>query len=385
MIKRQSYMHRLEDVFSVHPICGLLGPRQCGKSTLAKMFVKENIHSKVHYFDLEDPLDLANLEMPQLSLDPLEGFIIIDEVQRRPDLFPYLRVFVDKYPERKILILGSASQDLLRQSSETLAGRIRYVELTPFTLFETKNSPLLWLRGGFPRSYLAQDDAKSLDWRKGFIRTFLERDVNQLGFNVSAYDLRRLWTMLAHYHGNVLNYSELARSMGVSDNTIRKYVHLLQGTFMVRLLKPWHENIQKRQIRTPKIYLRDSGILHALLDINDDLIRHPKVGASWEGFALEELIRHFSAEDEECYFWSTQSHAELDLLIIKGGQRRGFEFKYTDRPKVTRSMQIALDELKLDQITVIIPGNKHFFLTQKIEVKGIDYFAEEQSSLQIRT
>jgi hypothetical protein len=374
MINRQKFIKRIEDVFSVHPICGLLGPRQCGKSTLAKMFAEISKQSKVHYFDLENPLDISSLESPQLTLDPLEGFIIIDEIQRRPDLFPYLRYFIDKYPDRKLLILGSASQDLLKQSSESLAGRIRYVELTPFNIQETKNTPVLWSRGGFPRSYLAPDDEKSLDWRKGFVRTFLERDIVQLGFNIPSYDLNRLWTMLAYTHGNILNYSELGRSMGLSDNTIRRYVHLLQGTFMIRLLKPWHENVNKRQVKSPKIYLRDSGLLHALLDINNDLVRHPKVGASWEGFALEELIRYYNAEEEESYFWAVQSDAELDLLIVKGGQKMAFEFKYTDHPSITRSMRVAMKQLNLDKVTIVLPGDRQFFLSENIEVRGLDTF-----------
>lgn len=310
-------------------------------------------------------------------MEPLKGLIILDEIQRRPEIFPYLRSFVDKYPDRKILILGSASRDLIQQSSETLAGRISYVELTPLNFLETNDLTTLWHRGGFPRSFLAPTDRSSFRWRKDFITTFLERDIASLGFNVSSYDMRRLWTMLAHYHGNTLNYSELGKSLGVSDNTIRKYIGLLQGTFMVRCLKPWFENIKKRQLKTPKIYLRDSGMLHALLDMKEeDMVMHPKIGASWEGFAVEEIIRLYNAEPDNCYFWSTQHQAELDLLIISEGKKYGFEFKFTDSPKISKSMHIALEDLKLDKITIVIPGNENYALSESFEVKGLEAISQ---------
>lgn len=377
MIKRNFFLKEISEAFEVHPVCGILGPRQCGKTTLALYYAEELQESSVHYFDLEDPTDISKLESPKLILEPLKGLIILDEIQRRPEIFPYLRSFVDKYPDRKILILGSASRDLIQQSSETLAGRISYVELTPLNFLETNDLNTLWHRGGFPRSFLAPTDRSSFRWRKDFITTFLERDIASLGFNVSSYDMRRLWTMLAHYHGNTLNYSELGKSLGVSDNTIRKYIGLLQGTFMVRCLKPWFENIKKRQLKTPKIYLRDSGMLHALLDMKEeDMVMHPKIGASWEGFAVEEIIRLYNAEPDNCYFWSTQHQAELDLLIISEGKKYGFEFKFTDSPKISKSMHIALEDLKLDKITIVIPGNENYALSESFEVKGLEAISQ---------
>ena len=376
MINRACYANLITEAFEVHSICGILGPRQCGKTTLAKFYAQEIYKRTFHYFDLEDPTDLAKFEHPKLLLESLEGLIIIDEVQRQPELFPYLRSFVDKFPQAKLLVLGSASRDLIQQSSETLAGRISYVELTPFMLTETHNLETLWHRGGFPRSYLAPSDRGSFKWRKDFITTFLERDIASLGFDISPYDMRRLWTMLAHYHGNILNYSELARSLAVSDNTIRKYINLLQGTFMVRLLKPWSANIKKRQVKTPKIYLRDSGIIHALLNIEEDLNLHPKVGASWEGFAIEEIIRSFQADPNDCYFWSTQHEAELDLLIEHKGKKQAFEFKYSDSPKITRSMRVALEDLQLDKIILIVPGKVDFKLDPAIHVKGLENYID---------
>lgn len=377
MIRRSIFVEEISDAFEVHSVCGILGPRQCGKTTLARYYAQEKQNSPVHYFDLEDPTDLSKLESPKLILEPLEGLIILDEIQRRPEIFPYLRSFVDKYPDRKLLILGSASRDLIQQSSESLAGRISYVELTPFNYLETRDLDTLWHRGGFPRSFLAPSEKGSFRWRRDFISTFLERDIGALGFNISTYDMRRLWTMLAHYHGNTLNYSELGKSLGVSDNTVRRYIGLLQGTFMVRCLKPWFENIKKRQLKTPKIYLRDSGIFHALLDIKDeDLTMHPKLGASWEGFALEEVIRLYHAEQDDCYFWSTQHQAELDLLILSGGKKHGFEFKFSDSPKITKSMHIALEDLGLEKITIVIPGNENYKLSEEFEVKGLQGIAE---------
>lgn len=375
MIHRPFYVDRIDEVFESHPICGILGPRQCGKTTLAQYYIQLKKYNPIHYFDLEDPTDLAKLENPKLTLEPLEGMIVLDEIQRRPEIFPYLRVLADRYPSRKILILGSASRDLIQQSSESLAGRISYVELTPFTLSEVEEYDLLWKRGGFPRSYLAASDRASLKWRHGFIKSFLERDIAAIGFDVSPYDMRRLWTMIAHYHGNIVNYSEIGRSLGISDNTTRKYVHLLHETFMVRVLKPWFANIKKRQIKSPKIYIRDSGLLHALLDMDEDhLSLHPKVGASWEGFALEEVIRYHEIDSNKCYFWSTQHRAELDLLIEKKGRLYGYEFKYTDSPKITKSIQIALEDLSLEKVTIIIPGKEKFSLSSKVDVLGIGNF-----------
>lgn len=352
------------------PICGIVGPRQCGKTTLALEYAKQFSH--YHHFDCEDPLDAHRLQNPALTLEGLTGLIIIDEIQRLPDLFPYLRVHVDRHPMCKIVILGSSSPDLLRQSSESLAGRIGYIELTPFYIDEVGFSFRLWQRGGFPRSYLASSDRSSQLWLRQYIATFLERDIRAMGFKTSPEDMRKLWTMAAHYHGNLVNYSELGRSLNVSDVTIRKHLGILEQFFMLRLLKPWHENISKRQVKNPKVFVRDSGILHALLGIYPDSLKiHPKVGASWEGFALEEVIRHYKFDKEECYFWRTHDGAELDLLVCQGGKKIGFEFKYGDLVKITPSMRFAINDLKLETLTVITPGEKNYKLSNDITVKGL--------------
>ena len=375
MFKRDEYLQKIEDHFRVHSVCAILGPRQVGKTTLARMFVEEKMGGIARLFDLENPLDLARLENPMLSLSPEpEKLIVIDEIQMRPDLFPVLRVLVDDPKcQRKLLILGSASRDLIRQSSETLAGRIGYIELPPFSLYETKDSQKLWLRGGFPRSYLAQSDADSFLWRQNYITTFLERDIPALGFAIPPQQMRRFWLMLAHYHGQVFKASEIGRSLGVSDQTSRRYLDVLAGTFMVRILSPWFENIKKRQVRSPKIYFRDSGILNALLDIKDkhNLETYPRLGAFWEGFALEEIIREYEASTQEVFFWATHADAELDLFLIKQGKRLGFEFKYTDVPRVTKSMKIALSDLNLDHLTVVYPGKETFELDDKITAQGL--------------
>jgi len=381
MFKREHYLQKIEQNFRVHSICAILGPRQVGKTTLARTFVKEKMGGIARFFDLENPLDLARLDNPMLALssEP-EKLIVIDEIQMRPDLFPIIRVLVDEPThKRKLLILGSASRDLIKQSSETLAGRIGYIELPPFTLSETKESTKLWLRGGFPLAYLASSESDSLLWRQNYITTFLERDIPNLGFNIPPVQMRRFWLMLAHYHGQTFNASEIAKSLGVSDHTTRKYLDILAGTFMIRELSPWFENIQKRQVRSPKIYFRDSGILHALLNIKDfsELDTYPRLGAFWEGFALEEVIRTYDASPEESFFWATQADAELDLFIIKHGKRLGFEFKYVDVPKTTKSMQIALADLKLDHLTVVYPGKVSFPLTEKITAQGLEALAQK--------
>lgn len=374
-MQRNEYLFSIVNCFKVNPICAILGPRQCGKSTLASMYAKSI--EEVYFFDLEDPLDLARLDNPMLALADLNGLIIIDEIQRRADLFPVLRVLVDKF-KKQFLILGSASRELIRQSSESLAGRISYIELTPFSLTEVRESHNLWLRGGFPLAYLAKDIEISLAWRKAYITTFLEQDIPNLGINIPALSLRRFWMMLTHTHGNILNASELGRSLGYSDTTIKRYLDVLIGTFMIRQLNPWFTNIAKRQVKSPKVYFRDSGILHSLMGITDynSLLAHPKLGASWEGFALEEVIRYNKAGPEECYFWSTHAHAELDLLIFKDGNKHGFEFKYTDSPRLTPSMKIAMKDLDLDKLTVIIPGKQNFPLAENITVAGLDYYLQ---------
>lgn len=380
-VARSRLIQQIVAHFKVHSVCALLGPRQCGKTTLAKIFAELAQYQSVHRFDLEDPLHLAQLDNPKLSLEPLDGLIIIDEIQLRPHLFPYLRVLVDKKPDCRYLILGSASRDLIQQSSETLAGRIGYVEITPFTLAECGPAALkkLWERGGFPRSFLADTAESSQLWRKSYIQTFLERDLSLLGFHISPQEMRKLWVMLAHYHGNILNYSELGRSLFVSDMTIRRHIDILQGTFMLRVLKPWFANIAKRQVKSPKIYIRDSGLLHTLLDIDMNQIpMHPKVGASWEGFALEEIIRSHQLASEDCYFWSTTGEAELDLLFVEKGKKLGFEFKYTDSPKVSTSMRKAIQDLALDHLTIIIPNRADFYLEPQIRVCGLeDYISSD--------
>lgn len=374
-MQRAKYLEDIERIFRVHPVCALLGPRQVGKKTLARDFLAKHPSDKVQIFDLENPLDLTRLENPMLTLSKYtDQLIMIDEIQRLPDLFPVLRVLIDEHKNRKFLILGSASRDLIQQSSETLAGRIGYLELMPFNLEEVGNTPRLFLRGGFPLSFLAQNDEDSFSWRKSYIATFLERDIPNLGFQIPPQQMRRFWLMLAHYHGQILNVSELSKSMSVSNHLIRKYIDILAGTFMVRILSPWYENLSKRQVKLPKIYFRDSGILHALLGLQTDteLDVYPKLGSFWEGFALEEIIRQMNAESENCYFWGTPSGPELDLLILQNGKRIGFACKYTDRPNLTRSMKIALQDLNLDHLYVIYPGSVAFPLDENITAHGLD-------------
>ncbi|MGE3954825.1 MAG: ATP-binding protein [Parachlamydiales bacterium] len=374
-MKRPKYLKQIEIQLKVHPVCGLLGPRQVGKTTLAQMFIEANGHQKVYRFDLENPLDLAKLDNPMLALSKLKDcLIVIDEIQLRPNLFPVLRVLVDeKGAGRRFLIVGSASRDLIRQSSETLAGRIGYIELMPFSLSESDHLPLLWLRGGFPRSFLAQSDEESFLWRQALVQTFLERDIPSLGFRIPPAQLRRFWLMLAHYHGQLFNASELARSLQISAPTVRHYLDILAGTFMVRVLTPWYENLGKRQIKSPKIYFRDSGLLHTLVGVHNEreLDTHPKLGAFWEGFALEEVIREKGAAIEECYFWATQSGAALDLLLLQGGKRIGYEFKYSDQPKLTASMKTAMADLKLEHLYVVSPGDHHFPLAEGVTACGL--------------
>lgn len=387
-MKRARFLRDIRRAFRAHPIVGLLGPRQCGKTTLARMFADSSWRppGPVHRFDLEDPTDLARLEVPKLALQDLEGLVIIDEVQRVSDLFPVLRVLVDRparKPKARFLILGSASRDLIRQGSESLAGRIRFIELTPFSMVETGAGSLqrLWLRGGFPPSFLARFETRSAEWRKGYIASYLERDIPSLGFQIPAAALRRFWLMLTHSHGQVFNASEIGRSLGVADTTVRRYLDILTGTFMVRQLVPWVEHIAKRQVKSPKIYFRDSGMFHTLLGVHsyEDLRRHPKLGASWEGFALEEILRARRAAQEEAFFWATHAEAELDLMIVRDGGREGYEIKFTDRPRVTKSMRMALQDLRLDRVTVIFPGDASFSLDKRIEAVGLEAFLTREA------
>jgi len=370
---RPYYIDRIIRAFDATPICAILGPRQCGKTTLARQF-SDNLE-QVHIFDLENATDLARLDNPLLALEDLEGTIIIDEVQRRPDLFPALRVLVDNNPAQRYLILGSASRDLLQQSSETLAGRITYVELTPFASFEVEDLDRLWIRGGFPRSYLAKNEKISVDWRKSCIQTYLERDIPALGFQIASAMIQRFWLMLTHVHGNILNASELGRSLSINHKTVVHYLDILEGTFMMRRLYPWYENIRKRQVKSPKVYFRDSGLYHTLLGAHHmlDLQQHIKLGASWEGFVIEEVIRRFGG-DAQFYFWATQEGAELDLLVFYNGRRVGFEFKHTESPRTTKSMHIALQDLQLDHLYIIIPRAASFRLTENISVCDLAAF-----------
>ncbi|MFV0251562.1 MAG: ATP-binding protein [Rickettsia aeschlimannii] len=369
---RKQFLSSIIKHFKTHKVCALLGPRQCGKTTLSKQFVEAYNIPKINIFDLENPLDLARLNEPMLALSDLKGFVIIDEIQYKPNLFPILRVLVDT-TDIKFLVLGSASRDLIKQGSETLAGRIGYIEMTPFTLSEVSGTQQLWIRGGFPLSYLADDEELSALWRQNYIKTFLERDIPNLGFTIPSMQLRRFWLMLCHYHANIFNASELGNSLSISYHTAKHYLDILEGTFMIRILQPWYENLKKRQVKTPKIFFRDSGIYHALLGLNnyESLSTHPKIGASWEGFALEQIIRYYKAEPEECYFWSSHNGAEIDLLIFKNGKRLGFEIKYTNTPSITKSIQISLEDLKLDQINIIFPGEISFKLSEKIQAIGL--------------
>ncbi len=346
----------------------LLGPRQCGKTTLAREFV--DIDSP-NYFDLEDAPGLIGLSDPKTALAPLKGLVVIDEVQRCPEIFPILRVLLDRTPlPAKFLILGSASPDLLRQSFESLAGRLELIEMDGFNLSEVgeEKASALWARGGFPLSFLAKNDADSFAWRNSFIKTFLERDLRQQGIDVSTVALHRFWTMLAHSHGQIWNAAPFAASLGLSQPTVRKYLDILTGLFMVRQIQPWYANIKKRQVKAPKVYIRDTGILNSLLGIKaeEDVPRHPSCGASWEGFLIEEIIH--AAEPDDVYYWATHQGAEIDLILFKDGRMYGVEIKRQDAPIMTPSMRIALEDLKLERIAVIYPGQKRYELHKKISV-----------------
>ncbi len=374
LIPRPGATSRIEDLLSSFPVVAIVGPRQVGKTTLAMSIAATR--DEVHTFDLEDPADLARLADPGLALKPLRGLVIIDEIQLRPQLFGLLRALADR-PNRPatFLVLGSASPDLMRGTSQTLAGRIAYHRLTGFDLREVGSDQLtrLWLRGAYPRSFLAPDTRNSAEWRRQFISTFLQRDIPQLGLSIPANRMRRFWTMLAHYHGQTLNASELGRSLGVSDKTIRNYLDLLVSTFVVRELLPWHANVKKRQVKSPKVYIDDSGLLHTLLglDTRQDVERHPKLGASWEGFALSQVIATLNARNDECYFWATHAGAELDLLVVRGSHKRGFEFKRSEAPRVTRSMRSAIDTLGLDELDVVHAGPKTYPLAENIRALAI--------------
>ena len=374
VLKRTALLAGVEARLRQFPVVALVGARQVGKSTLARLVARAR--DRVSYFDLESDRDIARLSEPTLALESLRGLVVLDEIQRRPDLFPILRVLADR-PRKpaRFLVLGSASPDLLRQSSESLAGRIAYLEIEGFSLDEVgaERAERLWLRGGFPLSFLAKSEASSLTWRREFVRTFLERDIPALGFRVAPALLERLWKMLAHWHGQLWNASELGRSLGLSDATMRHHLDLMASTFAVRILQPFHENLAKRQVKSPKVFVADSGILHALLGIEhrSDLEAHPKLGASFEGFVLQQLVRRLGARRDECFFWRTHDGAELDLLVVRGRHRLGFEVKRTDAPKLTPSMRSALADLRLERIDIIHAGTDTFQLSNRVRALGL--------------
>lgn len=364
MIERARHLEALRELLGRSPIVAVVGARQVGKTTLARAYIARS-RSRATIFDLENAADLARLADPSLTLQPLRGLVVLDEIHRRPELFPVLRVLADRpASETRFLVLGSASPVLLRQTSESLAGRIAYFDLSGFTLDEVGTAEIdnLWLRGGFPRSLLADSDRASAAWRRDFIRTFLERELPQFGVTIPAATLGRFWSMLAHYHGQIWSSSEFARSFGVAHTTVRRYLDLLTSTFVVRQLLPWSENLGKRQVKAPKVYLADSGLLHTLLGVEnrEGLEVHPKVGASWEGFMLSTVVHLLGAHPEQCYFWATHAGAELDLLIVAGQRRLGFEFKRTTAPELTKSMRVALEDLKLARLDVVHAGSETF-------------------------
>lgn len=368
MIERSELLSTIRRALKRSRVVALIGPRQCGKTTIARQIVPD---ASSNYFDLENPTSLARLEQPVIALEDLRGIVVIDEIQRRPDLFPILRVLADRKPLRaRFLILGSASPALLRQSSESLAGRLGTIPVAPLSLGElgTKLLNRHWQRGGFPLSFLARTNDDSATWRRQFIQTFLERDLPQLGINIPAPALLRFWTMVAHCHGSVWNAADPARSLGISESSVRRYLDLFTALLVVRQLQPWHENLNKRQVKAPKVYVRDSGLLHTLLGVRTEreLLSHPKSGASWEGYALEEILKAVNPDD--AYFWATHQGAELDLLLFKGRRRLGIEVKRMDAPTITPSMRVALKDLKLDQLTIVYPGTRAYDLGPRVKV-----------------
>jgi hypothetical protein len=368
VIARPGYLERLATAVRRSPVTALLGPRQCGKTTLARVFASGR---QASFFDLESQPDLRRLQNPELALRAERGLVVLDEIQTRPELFAVLRVLADRPRSgTRFLVLGSASPDIVRGASETLAGRVEFVELAGFDLRETGSASWehLWLRGGFPRSWLARSSRDSVAWREGLIRTFLERDVPQLGIGIPAVTMRRFWTMLAHYHGQTWNASAIGAAMGLSDKTVRSYLDILTGTFMVRQLQPWHENVGKRQVKAPKVFLRDSGLLHSLLEITDRraLLAHPRAGASFEGFAIEQVLH--AVAPTQAFFWGAHGGADLDLFFTRAGRRHGVEVKLSEAPSPTRSMRTAIECLSLDHLWVIYPGEHAYPVDGKITV-----------------
>ncbi len=364
MIERLDYLEEVRTGLGRGPVVALIGPRQCGKTTLARQLMGSG---ETRYFDMEDPATARVLENPMSALAPMTGLVVVDEAQRTPALFPVLRVLADREGQpATFLILGSASPELSRQASESLAGRVEIIEMSGFDLSElpTEDHLQLWLRGGFPRSFLARTDRDSSDWRKNFTRTFLERDLAGLGFGMSPQAMGRFWTMLAHYHGQIWNGNEIAASMGISPTTARHYLDALEQTFMIRRLLPWHINVGKRLVKTPKIYFRDSGIFHSLQGIgsHSELLVHPKLGASWEGFAIEQILRAHRGQD--AYFYAVHSGSELDLFFPN--LKKGIEIKFQDAPKLSQSMRIAMEDLELEELIVVYPGTRKYTLAEGI-------------------
>lgn len=371
MIERLHQIEQIKSLLEHNPVVAIIGARQVGKTTITYE-IEKSWDGQLTRFDCEDPDDLARLEEPSLALKNLSGLVIIDEIQRKPDLFPLLRVLVDRKDNGvQFLILGSASPKLLKQSSESLAGRIAYFTLNGFSLDEVgiENDVKLWIRGGFPKSFLAKSEKASISWRKNFIRTFLERDIPQLGFSIPAMTLRRFWQMLAHYHGQVWNGSELGRALGISHASVKRYVDLLTDALVVWQLKPWFQNIGKRQVKAPKVYMKDTGLLHSLYGVEsiNGLETHPKIGASWEGFVISEILANLNIDTDDAYFWSTHTGAELDLLMFVDGHPYGFEIKRTTTPKVTPSMRHSLNDLSLKYLFVIHAGDYEIDLHEQIK------------------
>jgi predicted AAA+ superfamily ATPase len=367
MIARRNILRLIRSALARTPVAVLTGPRQCGKTTLARELLSQD---SANYFDLEDPVSLARLEEPMTALGPLRGLVVVDEVQRRPDLFPVLRVLVDrKANPARFLILGSASGELLRQSSESLAGRMERIEMGGFMVAELgpESAHTLWRRGGFPLAYLARREQDSLAWRKQFIQTLLERDLPQWGVRVPAVALLRFWTMVAHYHGQIWNAAEPARALGVNPSTSRRYLDHLTDALMIRQLQPWHANLGKRQVKSPKVYVRDSGLLHQLLGLGTEkaLLSHPKLGASWEGFVIEQVLA--AEPHDEAWFWATHQGAEIDLILRRGDRLLGVECKRADAPRLTPSIRSALDELKLERVAIVYPGARRFAVADRVE------------------
>ena len=376
VIPRPDILARIQNALARAPVAVLTGPRQCGKTTLARELLPED---SANYFDLEDPVSLNRLDEPMTALGPLEGLVVIDEVQRRPDLFPVLRVLADRTANpARFLILGSASGDLLRQSSESLAGRLERIEIGGFTLAELgpESAHTLWRRGGLPLAYLAPTEDDSLDWRRQFIQALLERDLPQWGVRVPAVALLRFWTMVAHYHGRTWNAAEPARALGVNPSTSRRYLDLLTDALMVRQLQPWHANVGKRQVKSPKVYVRDSGLLHQLLGLGSEkaLLGHPKAGASWEGFVVEQVLA--AEPHDDAWFWATHQGAEIDLILRRGDRLMGVECKRADGPRLTPSIRVALDDLGLERVAIVYPGAKRFALADRVEAVPLTTLAE---------